>query len=364
MTASTCYIPAETMRNFMVDVFIKSGVPPADAKICSDVLIASDLRGIESHGVGRLRMYFDGIKNGRHSPETHIEVIKDTPTTAVIEGHNGMGHVIGVKCMQMAIEKAHTYGIGAVAVRNSSHFGIDGYYALMAVKEGMIGMAFTNARPSVAPTFSTQPMLGTNPIAFGAPTDEECPFLFDAATSIAQRGKIEVLEREELPTPEGWVIDINGQYPTNTEQILKGFLTQENALLPIGGLGELLGGHKGFGLSVMVEILCASLQSNAYLHHLPGGAGLPVQVGHFFIAINIEHFLPLDEFKHTTGEILRELRAARKSPGHDRIFTAGEKEFLMEKEIAQKGIPVIPNLQKDLNFLKNELGLDQYHFPF
>lgn len=358
----TTYIPISVMRQFMIDVFTKSGVPPADAEICADVLIASDLRGIESHGVGRLKMYYDGIKNGYHSPKTQIEVLKETAATAVVDGHNGMGHVIGVQCMQFAIQKARQYGLGAVAVRNSSHFGIDGYYALMAVKEGMIGMAFTNARPSVAPTFSTQPMLGTNPIAFGAPTDEECPFLFDAATSITQRGKIEVLAREEKPTPEGWVVDQYGQYATDTQELLKGFLDQTAALLPLGGLGELMGGHKGFGLSVMVEILCASLQKNAYLHHLPGGAGLPVRIGHFFLAINIEHFIPLDEFKHTTGEILRELRAARKAPGQERIYTAGEKEFEMEKLVQKQGIPIIPNLKKDLEILQAELGLHQYHF--
>lgn len=358
----TTYIPVNIMRQFMIDVFTKSEVPPADAEICADVLLASDLRGIESHGVSRLRLYYDGIKSGRHLPKTEIEVVRETATTAVVDGHNGMGHVIGVNCMQMAIQKAHQYGLGAVAVRNSSHFGIDGYYALMAVKEDMIGMAFTNARPSVAPTFSIQAMLGTNPIAFGAPTDEECPFLFDAATSVTQRGKIEVLTREAQPIPEGWVVNQYGQYATDSEQVTKGFLDQTVALLPLGGLGELMGGHKGFGLSVMVEILCASLQKNAYLYHLPGGAGLPIQIGNFFLAINIEHFIPIDEFKQTTGEILRELRAARKAPGAERIYTAGEKEFEMEKLVQKQGIPVTPNLRKDLKILQAELDLHQYHF--
>lgn len=360
----TFSIPVDTLQRFMVDVFSGAGVPGQDARICADVLIASDLRGIESHGVSRLKMYYDGIKSGRHNPITNYEIIKETPTTALVDGNNGMGHVIAFYSMRKAIEKARLSGLGAVAVRNSSHFGIDGYYALMAVKEDMIGLSFTNARPSIAPTFGVQPMLGTNPIAFGAPTDEECPFLFDAATSIAQRGKIEVLAREGKPTPAGWVINQDGQIATDTQQLMHGFVDQSAALLPLGGMDELLGGHKGYGLAVMVEILCAALQNNAFLHHVPGGSGLPVGTGHFLLAINIESFLPIQEFKETTGTILRELRSSKKAPGQTRIYTAGEKEFEMEKIIRKQGIPLTPSLQKDLKSLQNELGLTQYRFPF
>lgn len=364
MAGQIHFIPVDTLQQFMIDVFVGSGVPRADAEICAEVLITSDLWGVESHGIGRLKMYYDGIKTGLHKPVTEFEVVKDTPTTAVVDGHNGMGHVIGARSMQMAIDKARSFGLGAVAVRNSSHFGVDGYYALMAVKANMVGMSFTNARPSVAPTFGSIPMLGTNPIAFGAPTDEECPFLYDAATSITQRGKIEVLAREEKPTPEGWVIDENGQYATDTEQLLEGFLEDKNALLPLGGLGELMGGHKGYGLGVMVEILSAAFQKNAFMHNLPGGGGLPVKIGHFFLAIDIEHFIPLEEFRATTGAIVRELRAARKIPGQPRIYTAGEKEFQSEIVVRKKGVPVNPNLAKDIKVLQSELGLSQYQFPF
>jgi len=210
MEEETTRVPVDMIHSFMIDVFTALGVPDDDAKTCAEVLIASDLRGIESHGAGRLKMYYDRIKQGILSPTTQFEVVKETETTALIDGHNGMGHVISVRAMQMAIDKAKQYGMGSAAVRESTHFGIDGYYSLMAVKQGMIGMAFTNARPSMAPTFGIDPLLGTNPIAFGAPSDEEFPFLYDAATSITQRGKIELLDRAEKPTPAGWVIGYQG----------------------------------------------------------------------------------------------------------------------------------------------------------
>jgi len=368
MVEQEILVPVETLERFMVDVFVGLGVPPEDAAICADVLIASDLRGIESHGVGRLKMYYDRIRAGIQQPVTHFQVVKETPTTAVVDGGHGMGHVIAYRAMKMAIEKARVYGLGAVAVRNSTHFGIDGYYPLMAVKEGMIGMAFTNARPSIAPTFGVQPMLGTNPIAFGAPTDEECPFLFDAATSITQRGKIEVLERAGEATPEGWVIDQQGEPATDTVAILKGLEKDQFALLPLGGLGELLGGHKGYGLATMVEILCASLQDGAYLQDLKGfdeqGQRRPFMLGHFFLALDIEHFIPLERFKAITGDIVRRLRTSTKAPGQARIYTAGEKEWEMEKVVRERGVPVNAALQRNIKTMQQELGLTGYEFPF
>jgi len=361
-------IPVETLRSFMKDVFVGVGVPERGAEICAEVLITSDLRGIESHGVGRLKMYYDRIKAGIVLPHTRFQVVKEGPTMAVIDGGHGMGHVIAYRSMQMAIDKAKEYGLGAVAVRNSTHFGIAGYYALMAVGQGQIGMAFTNARPSITPTFSVQPMLGTNPIAFGAPTDEGCPFLFDAATSITQRGKIEVLNRAEEPTPEGWVINQKGEFVTDTPQILQDLLAKTNALLPLGGIGELLGGHKGYSLATMVEIFSAALQGGSFLHDLSGfdADGNPQfhRLGHFFLAIDIEHFIPLDRFKAIAGDIVRQLRASRKAPGQERIYTAGEKECEMEKRIRIEGVPINPNLQKNLKIMREELGLTQYDFPF
>jgi LDH2 family malate/lactate/ureidoglycolate dehydrogenase len=368
MSEKTVRVPVDMIHDFMIDVFVALGVPSDDAKTCAQVLITSDLRGIESHGAGRLKMYYDRFKQGILSPITQFEIVKETETTAVIDGHNGMGHVIGVRAMQMAIDKARQYGMGSAAVRESTHFGIDGYYALMAVDQGMIGMAFTNARPSMAPTFGVDPLLGTNPIAFGAPSDEEFPFLYDAATSITQRGKIEVLDRAMKPTPAGWVIDRQGKTATDTKAILEGLKKKQNAFVPLGGIGETLGGHKGYGLATMVEILSASLQSGMFLRALSGfnddGSPRPHHLGHFFMAIDIEHFVPLDEFKKTTGHILRKLRNSTVAPGEEKIYTAGEKEWLKEKEIREYGIPVNPNLQKDLLIMKDDLGLNTYNFPF
>ncbi len=368
MVEDVPHIPVVTLRQFIKDVLLALGVPPEDAETCTDVIITSDLRGIESHGIGRLKYYYDRIKAGQHRVITEIEVVREGPTTAVLDGHHGMGMVVARKAMQMAIDKAHTYGMGSVAVRNSTHFGIAGYYPLMAVREGLIGMAFTNARPATAPTFGVQPMLGTNPIAFGAPTDEACPFLYDGSTPISQRGKIEIKVREEKPIPANWVIDQNNQTITDPVQVMAGLDKGIAAFLPLGGEGETLAGYKGYGLGTMVEILSAALQGGAFMYGLtgiaPDGGKQPFRLGHFFMAIDIEQFCPLEEFKRTTGQILRELRASKKAPGQERIFTAGEKEYEKEIAIRQDGVPVIPNLQKEIRFLQSELGLWQYDFPF
>ena len=335
MTENTPYVPVDTLRCFIKDVLLALGVPPDDAETCTDVIIASDLRGIELHGIGRLKYYYDRIKAGQHRVITEVEVVREGPTTAVLDGHHGMGMVVAKKAMQMAIDKARAYGMGSVAVRNSTHFGIAGYYPLMAVKQGMIGMTVTNARPAAAPTFGVQPMLGTNPIAFGAPTDEDCPFLFDGSTPISQRGKIEVKCREEKPIPSGWIINQNNRYITNPDEVMTGLDKGTAAFLPLGGEGEILAGYKGYGLGTMVEILSASLQCGSFLYGLtgigPDGKRQPFRLGHFFMAMDIEHFCPLEEFKQTTGQILRDLRCSTKAPDQTRIYTAGEKEFEKEK---------------------------------
>lgn len=361
------YTSPEKLQHFIKTAFLRLGIPEKDAEICAEILITSDLHGIESHGIGRLRMYVDRIQKGLIETNCTLKIIKESPTTAVIDGQHGIGMVIAHHCMQMAIEKAQQYGMGSVAVRNSTHFGIDGYYPLMAIKAGMIGMSFTNARPSVAPTFSSQPKLGTNPIAFGAPTDEIFPFLFDAATSITQRGKIEVLNRESNPeSSPDWVIDADGKPLTKPDEILEKLVTEEAALLPLGGVREITGGHKGYGLSTIVEILSSALQSGAFLSALSGmnkeGKETRLRVGHFFMAINIECFLPLNEFKTNIGALLRELRSARKLPDHSRIYTAGEKEYYREQEIRKKGIPINENLRKDLMQIKEVLKIQDLDF--
>ncbi len=368
MSTDIAWVKFDIMERFIADVLHSVGVPEEDAKICAEVLITADKLGIDSHGVNRLKpIYYDRIRDGILSPVTTIEVIKEGPTTAVIDGHNGMGHVIAKKAMQMAIDKAAAYGLGMTAVRNSSHYGIAGYYALMAVKAGMIGVTGTNARPSIAPTFGVENMLGTNPITWGMPTDEEFPFLLDCATSVSQRGKIEVYDRMGKEVPPGWVIDAEGNTRTDTSEILKDLTRGSAALTPLGGIGEEGGGYKGYGYATVVEILSAALQGGAFLKMLTGireGKKVPYRLGHFFIAINISAFTELDSFKKTTGEILRALRASRKMPGYECIYTAGEKEHLTWLERMDKGVPLNRELQQEISGLRDKLGLTKYDFPF
>ena len=361
-------VSAGVLEHFMQDVFIKLGVPVEDATLCARILITSDLRGIESHGIQRMRMYYDRIRQGVQFPVTQMEVVRESPTTAVVDGHHGMGQIIAYRSMQMAIEKARQYGMGAVAVRNSAHFGIAGYYPMMAVEAGMIGMAFTNARPSIAPTFGVKPMLGTNPIAFGCPSDEAFPFLYDAATSITQRGKLEVLDRVGKPAPQGWVIDQYGRPLVDPHDCLVGFGEGKAALLPLGGDGETLGGHKGYGLATMVEILSSALQTGSFLYGLIGldenARPQPNKLGHFFMAMNIESFTDLESFKKSTGDILRELRAATKQPGKERIYTAGEKEYENEQRVRREGVHLVPSLLNDIRVMIEGLGLSEYEQIF
>jgi L-2-hydroxycarboxylate dehydrogenase (NAD+) len=357
-------IPVDTIHNFIIDVFQALGVPPEDAVISADVLITSDLRGIQSHGVARLKYYCDRIQAGMHLTRTEMEVVRDTETTALVDGHHGMGHVIAYRSMRLAMDKARRHGLGAVAVRNSTHFGIAGYYALMAAREGMVGLAFTNARPSIAPTFGSEPMLGTNPIAFAAPSDLDFPFCLDAATSIAQRGKIEVAARAEKLVPEGWVIDRDGKPLTEPDQILQDLEKGMAALLPLGGVGEIFAGYKGYDLATMVEILCASLSGGAFLKDLlgfaPDGSRRPYMVGHFFLAVDIEHFVPLALSRHITGEIMRALQNAHRAAGQEHIYVAGEKEYENEKVVREQGIPVNRRLRQELQLMRDGLSISGY----
>ena len=357
----------KTITAFVTDSFVACGVPRPDAEICADVLVESDRRGIESHGVNRFKpIYIDRIKLGVQNPVTQFEVVRETATTAVVDGHDGMGQVVGVKAMNMAIEKAKKFGMGMVAARNSCHYGIAGYFATMATKAGMIGITGTNARPSIAPTFGVEPMLGTNPITFGMPTDEEFPFVLDCATSITQRGRVEYFARNNKPTPAGMVIGRDGTARTDTVQILADLNTGDAALAPLGGIGEELGGYKGYGYATVVEILSAALQAGSYLRMLTGkkdGKNVPYHLGHFFMAIDTNAFMGEAEFRKTTGDILRELRASRKAPGQDRIFTAGEKEWLVWCERKNRGVDINPAVQKEFSAVRDEYKLP-YVFPW
>ncbi len=363
------FVPWQLVDDFMTAAFVKLGLPEDEARLCSDVLLESDRRGIESHGCNRFKpIYVDRIKAGILNPVTKIDVLKETPTTAVLDANDGMGMVASKKAMDLCIKKARKYGMGMAAVRNSSHYGIAGYWAGMAAKEDMIGITGTNARPSIAPTFGVENMLGTNPLTFAMPTDEPFPFMLDCATSIIQNGKIEYYARIGHDTPAGMVIGRDGSELTDSKQILKDIRSQKAALAPLGGIGELFAGYKGYGYATVVEILSAALQSGMFLRALDGkdenGQIRPYHLGHFFMAIDTEAFMGAETFKKTCGDILRELRSSAKAPGQERIYTAGEKEYDVWMYRKDKGVPMTDAVQKEFMQLRDELGLTQFRFPF
>lgn len=362
------YVSWDLMNAFMIDVFQRYGVPAEDAAICADVLLESDRRGIESHGCNRFKpIYLDRIENGTLMPVTRLDIVKETPTTLVMDANNGMGMVASYRMMEKLIEKARRYGMAGGALRNSTHYGIAGYWTGMAERAGMIGITGTNARPSVAPTFGVEPMMGTNPLTFTMPTDEAFPFNFDCATSIVQNGKIEYYQRSGKPTPAGLVVTRDGGTMTDSGEILREMRAGNCALLPLGGLGEDTGGYKGYGFTTIVEILSAALSGGPYMKELsgknPDGSNRLFRLGHFFFVINPDFFMGLDSFRRTAGGILRGLRAAEKAPGAERIYTAGEKEYLAWQERKDKGVPVGESIQKELIALRDRFELP-YRFPF
>ena len=359
----------KTTHDFIKDAFVGYGVPADEAEIVTDVLLESDRRGIESHGCNRFKpVYIDRIKAGIQFAETNFEIIKETETTAVVDGHHGMGQVIGHRAMSMAIEKAKKYGMGMVVVRNSTHYGIAGYYTTMATKAGCIGMTGTNARPSVAPTLGVEGMFGTNPFTLGVPTDEDFDFNFDCATSITQNGKVEYYERIGEEIHPGTVIDLEGNPVEGDAGVaLKKIRQGTAALTTLGGIGEALGGYKGYGFAMFVEFLSSILQDGAYGKELDGkdaeGNIRPYQLGHFFIAIDTDHFLGEEIARKKAGDIIRGVRASKKAPGEDRIYTAGEKEHEIWLQRKDSGVPINESVQKEMNQVRDDLGLD-YIFPW
>jgi len=350
------------MKQFMKDVFISYGCTEDQAETSSEVLIEADKRGIDSHGLGRLKpIYCDRIDKGILWSNRPITVLKETETTALVDGNLGLGLYIGPYCMKMAIEKAKKHGVGFVAAQNSTHYGIAGYYTSMAADAGCVGFSGTNARPSIAPTFGVEPMLGTNPLCFGIPSDDDFPFVIDCATSVNQRGKIEKYAREGVDTPRGAVIDNDGIERTDTEGILRDMVLGKCALTPVGGAGDELGGYKGYGWATVVELLSTAFQSGPFGEDVCGvdratGKPAPMPLGHFFLAINIENLCPLDTFKANSGKLLNALRESKKSPkGPGRIWTAGELENdARVSRTAQGGMKVPAVLQQNMVDLRDK----------
>ena len=368
MSNKTIWVNVKTLQNFMEDTFKKLGLAEEDARVSSDVLITANKLGIDSHGVGRLKsFYYDNLKAGKVSSKVDMEIVKNNTTTAVIDGHGGIGLVIAKKSMELAIKKAKEHGLGMVAVRDSNHYGIAGYYALMAAEAGMIGITGTNTRPLVVPTFGVENILGTNPLTFGIPTDEDFPFILDCSTTVTAMGKIELYNRLNKLLPEGWVVDKQGNTVHDAEKAQEDIVKGTASLLPLGGQGEQNAGYKGYGYATVVEILSSALQDGDYLN-IPSEKSKErfgnKSMGHFFIAINVTSFIDLQKFKKNTGNILRALRSSKKAPGAERIYTAGEKEYLTWLERKEKGVPINEKLQKQLLAIQEELGLHQYRFLF
>ena len=363
LTETRPFVPWEQMESFMIEAFKGYGVPEADARIVADVLLESDRRGIESHGCNRFKpIYIDRIVKGTLLPVTELQILKETPTTVVMDAHDGMGMVASYRMMEKLIEKAKTYGMAGGAIRNSTHYGIAGYWTSMAAKEGMIGVTGTNARPSIAPTFGVENMLGTNPLTFSIPTDEEFDFCLDCATSIVQRGRIEYYARAGKPTPSGTVISEEGEALTDSKEILERLVAGTAALAPLGGIGEELAGYKGYGYATVVEILSAALSGGQFMKALSGvdedGKPKMYHLGHFFFVVDPEAFMGREEFKKIAGDICRDLRRSKKAPGQDRIYTAGEKEHEVWLYRKDKGVPVSEGVQQDIIKVRDALGLD------
>jgi LDH2 family malate/lactate/ureidoglycolate dehydrogenase len=356
-------VQPDALHAFCVRAFEKLDVPTSDAEITADVLLAANLRGIDSHGVARLRRYVKGLQDGVMLAHPEEKVVSETATTALIDAGAGLGQPVSYRAMNMAIEKADKYGTGFVTVRNSNHYGIAGYYAMMALEHDMIGMSMTNAAVLVLPTFGRDAMLGTNPIAVAAPAGQERPFVLDMATSTVPRGKLEVYNRQEKPLPQGWATDETGTPTTDAARVLDNMLGRRGGgLLPLGGAGELLSGYKGYGLALLVDILSGVLPGAGYANNIypktPEGKPLPANVGHFFGAIKVEAFRPLDEFKTTMDDIIRRLKATPKAEGADRIYIHGEKEYEEADRRGKEGIPLGSKVEADLKAIAQELGVE------
>jgi L-2-hydroxycarboxylate dehydrogenase (NAD+) len=350
----------EALLSFTRSVFLKIGCPEKDADTAAAVLLSADLRGIDSHGIARLTGYVRLQEAGRANPRPDVRIIHETLSTAVVDGDSGLGLVVAPYAMQVAIEKARHVGTGWVSVQNSNHFGIAGCHALQAVAKDMIGIAMTNASALVAPTFSIERMLGTNPICVAVPAGEEPPFVADLATTTAANGKLEILQRKHEEAPLGWIQDKEGNPSTDAHALKTG-----GALLPLGGDRE-HGSHKGYALGAIVDIFSAVLSGANYgpwvppfPAYVPMPTGMPGKgIGHFFGAMRIDAFRPAEDFKFHMDKWIRRFRSATPAPGQQKVLIPGDPEREMEAIRRQHGIPIVPAVVEDLKNLAVKLGLE------
>ncbi|MGQ0796256.1 MAG: Ldh family oxidoreductase [Methanobacteriota archaeon] len=353
--AAPTRIPEKALRAFCEAVFRKLGVPPEDARITTDVLVLADLRGVDSHGVARLPRYVTGLRQGAIRPRDASRVVKETKATALIDAGQSLGQVAAYRAMEVAIRKARDTAVGVVAVRNSNHYGIAGYYAMMALEHDLIGVSMTNSAPLVVPTFGRAAALGTNPISVAAPSSKEKPFVLDMATSVVPRGKIEVLERLGKPLPLGWAVDETGRASDSPRAVLDAMAKRlGGGLLPLGGEGEEFSGHKGYGLALLVDVLSGVL-SGAATGLLSYADEQKPDVGHFFMAVDPAAFRPIYEFKRDMDRLARELKDSAKAEGQSRIYLHGEKSFERTERHRREGVPLGPKVVESLRKIGAEL---------
>jgi len=352
----------QQLFEFTKTILQKIGCPATDADTATKVLLSADLRGIDSHGVARLTGYVRLWEIKRVNTVPSIKVLHESPSTAVVDGDSGLGLVVAPHAMRIAIEKAQNVGTGWVSVQNSNHFGIAGYHAMMALQQDMIGIALTNASPLVAPTFSIERLLGTNPICVAIPGGEEPPFVADMATTTAANGKLEILQRKNGVAPLGWIQNKNGHSSTNPHELKAG-----GALLPLGGDRE-HGSHKGYALGAIVDIFSAVLSGANYgpwVPPFPAYVPMPDEqpgkgIGHFFGAMRIDAFRPADEFKNHMDKWIRRFRSAKTTEGQQKVLIPGDPEREMETLRIKNGIPLLKPVIEDLKFLSEKLQVPFY----
>jgi len=343
-------IKVDALREFTVSVFTKLGVLVDDAKIAADILITADQRGVSSHGLQGLKRYTNGLKTGVMKPVTEIRVVKETPNTLLISGGDGLGQVVAYKAMKLVIDKALNNNIAFAAVRDSNHYGIAGYYSMMALEHDLIGFSITNSKPFVVPTHGKNAVMGTNPISIAVPAGKERPFVLDMATSTVPQGKLEVYEREGKTMPITWAIDELGNATEDIPRVLANLLDRKGGgLLPLGGAEEEGGGHKGYGLCFAVDIFSGVLSGSAFGTNLYAKKDAPAKVSHFFGALKIDAFIEPALFKSMMDGYINMLKNSEKAAGSDRIFIHGEKEFEIyeqQKEEVRIYYKVVEELRK------------------
>ena len=348
----------EALTDFCAAVFSRLGLAPADAADAARVLVAADARGIPSHGVGRLQRYVNGLRTGLMLADAVPETLMDTPMSLVVNARGAMGAPVSVRTMERVVAKAAASGAAFASVRDSNHFGIAGYYAMQALPHDMIGLAMTNTAALGVPTFGRQVMFGTNPLAFAAPADREQAFVLDMSTTVVTRGKVEVCEREGKPLPLGWAVDKTGLPATQAASILEEMQHRlGGGILPLGGAGEEFGGHKGYGLAVMVDILCALLAGAPAGPEVFDTATSSARVSHFFGAIKVAMFRDPATFRADMDRMLGRLRATPVAEGEARVYFAGQKEFEREAQCAKRGVPLSGRTYESLCMIGQEMGV-------